>query len=268
LIRGVLALVLLAGCYSPNVKDGQFTCKTSSACPADFDCICNLCRAPGVDAGACNPGDGGQPQPDMRMNPVRTDGCSLPLPGGGSGRGSPDPGLERLAFCPAAWRVPGLISTAGRMTPCNRQPRGDGRSMTGTDCSAEDNCAPGWHLCLNETEIMMAGLTRALCDEITIGTAEDFYATGQTAGPTSPGAPPSCNVPQDRAIMGCGKYGKPVPSGCMVLTRAIIDDPMPDDGCTTINAAWACSGTGGTGGELNTVVKASGMGGGVMCCKN
>jgi hypothetical protein len=136
------------------------------------------------------------------------------------------------------------------------------------DCSAEDNCAPGWHVCRNEAEIVARGLTKAMCDAVASAPMQEFYGTGQPAGPMVPGQPPSCMVNQDRAILGCGNYGMGALVGCSVFSRCIIDMPGGGDECTTINAAWSCPNAGVTGGEANVVVKASGMGGGVMCCKD
>ena len=50
----VVAALFAAGCFSPRIADGDFTCSMFHLCPHGFSCIDGLCRS-----SAAAPGDGG-----------------------------------------------------------------------------------------------------------------------------------------------------------------------------------------------------------------
>jgi hypothetical protein len=49
-----LALILLAGCYSPSIPDGTYLCGPSAACPSSQNCnACGVCVEPGAPISGC-----------------------------------------------------------------------------------------------------------------------------------------------------------------------------------------------------------------------
>lgn len=53
---GALAFVLTLACYSPNIRQGAFTCGANRACPDNYHCAANnLCYSINVDAAAEKP---------------------------------------------------------------------------------------------------------------------------------------------------------------------------------------------------------------------
>ena len=65
--RLVLVAAVLAGCYSPGVRDCAYTCTTDTDCPDGTMCGANLCRLAGA-TGACNAGT-----PDGNAGPSTTN---------------------------------------------------------------------------------------------------------------------------------------------------------------------------------------------------
>jgi hypothetical protein len=260
-IRVAFPLLLLASCYSPGITDGQFQCK-NGLCPSGFVCICGgVCKLPGS---ACTDGGGAQDMAgDMSMvisgDMIRKnfDGCS-----NGGTRAMSDPDLPNVAACPAAFQAPGIETNT---TPCNRAPNMTGK-VGGTDCSAEDNCAAGWHVCLNETELMMRGFGNVQCAQLS--TAATFWVTRQTGGPTMPPTgPPACGNPA-RTMFGCGTYGE-APGACTILNRVLFDKPTAGDDCSTMSGgSWQCPGVDDMNPDTKVVRKPGIAGGGVLCCRD
>ncbi len=249
-MRACLAALLLVACYSPSISDQQFRC-SNNVCPSGFMCLCGVCRTPGS---SCT--DGGQPA-DMTMGKPN-DGCS-----NGGGRAPNDPGLSDVAVCPAAWTASGILSTA---TPCGRQPQPDGKKGA-TDCTAEDNCAGGWHICNTETELMTRMFTRAQCNALSI--TSDFWVTRQPGAPPMPPGPPSCGEPGPRSLFGCGGFGNGTDPSCAILAKAVLETPMPGDQCAEATMQhWFCPGVEMTMTEASEVIKPTTAGGGVICCRN
>jgi hypothetical protein len=186
---------------------------------------------------------------------------------GGGARAAQDPGLAQVAFCGAAWLVPGVTTAASRTTPCARMPMGNGRNAGGTACSAEDNCAPGWHVCNDENELAARGFDKGKCDAV--GSFDGMWVTRQAGGPPSMGAPPVCMAGGDRAVFGCGGIGLAVGAGgCQMFTRVLADPPDPGDQCSTASAGvWLCGAT-MTMGDSTMVTKTGLAKGGVICCKD
>jgi hypothetical protein len=262
-VVALAALAPLAGCYSPSIADGQFTCAQGGSCPSDFVCLCGVCRPSSFTTCA----DGGAPGGDMAASGGGDMAVSLAAPCSNGGvRAAGDPGLPRVAFCPGAWTVPGLTSTAGRATPCARQPMANGKSGSGVMCSAADNCAAGWHVCTGEGDLSGRGFTAALCSAAPAG----FWVTLQPADiPMTGGMPaPSCSLSTPHVVVGCGSLGMPL-SDCQILQKNIFDAPTTtttDECSTQTSGAFSCAGAGMSSPEIAVVTKPGLASGGVMCC--
>jgi hypothetical protein len=249
-------VILLAGCYAPTIHDGQYLCPDGS-CPSGQICSpCGICVS----------------RNDSPHGGIACPGCAL------GERSTGDPRLPNLALCAAAWTVPGVSAQApdSLATPCNREPDNDGLSVVdhATACSVEDNCAPGWHVCADETEASTRGLTRQICQGLD---SEDgnFWATRMpgiavTKDPTAA----SCAAPGTTGtvhLIGCGPlYANKNTQVCSVLARYIGEIPA-----SGANAAWDCAAhsdgawqCGSDGTEALDVVKPSAAHGGVLCCRD
>jgi hypothetical protein len=260
-MRVALFALLVAGCYSPTIKDGQFLCADGKTCPSGFVCKCGGCFLP---SSTCS--DGGLPGGDMSMGDgsmaTHDDGCS-----NGGHRAAGDPNLPDVAVCPAAWALKGLANTQGQ-TPCGRMPGPNGKNGSNVDCSAQDNCAAGWHLCATEAELQGKGFTAAMCSALT-----GFFATLQGGSvPMSggvPTGPPQCVSPMDHFVFGCGSTGM-MADLCNVIDKVLLDNPSTgqDECSSSTNGAFTCVGTNMTTPETNVVQKPMLAGGGVICCRN
>jgi len=246
------ALVASSSCYNPSIQPLQFTCTSGNGCPQGFVCSCGTCVSPG--SSACDMGGGTD-----GMMPMGSGGCSNGMRVGG------DPGLAGVAVCPAAWTVPGLTTTTARLTPCNRRPSGNGTVGT-TRCSAEDNCAPGWHVCADEAELSSKGFTKANCDRL--AQQSQLFVTRQAGGPPiAQMGPPECNGGMARAIFGCGSFGN-TPNTCAIFNKVLVDRPNDgaDDCSTASGGAFVCGGVTDLLPEITVVTKPMIGGGGVLCC--
>jgi hypothetical protein len=246
------SLLLLLACYSPAVKEGQYLCPDQKCPPGQ---VCSAC---GICVGGNEAPHGG----------VACPGCAQ------GQRSDGDPGLPHVAMCAAAWLVPGISSDSADSlaTPCGRQAGGDGTSTVDhqTGCSAEDNCAAGWHLCADETDLAARGLSRALCDALD-DQAGSFWASRQPASqPNRDPTLPTCGSGHAR-IIGCGPlYAARAPAGCSLLSRYIGElpavSPSPAWDCADhSDGSWQC---GSDGNEARQVVKPRADHGGVICCRN
>ncbi|MSP62684.1 MAG: hypothetical protein EXR72_20615 [Myxococcales bacterium] len=236
----MLAAAALSACYNPKIGDGQYSCVSGSHeadnCPAGLSCsACGVCR------------NGGKEVDDR---PACPSGCT----NNGGRRATGDPGLPRVAFCPAAWSVAGIVSGDAAVKKCGGKP-----DANGTGCTPADNCATGWHVCTGDKDALDHGLTVAACQSAPAG----MYATGHRGGLEimGPGMrAPSCNSLGGIAefVMGCGTLGTSVKS-CSILQHAM--------GAMECTGVWSC----GSGGMAlaGDLVKKSGLElGGVICCQD
>ena len=223
LIVGALA----AGCYQPEISDGQYACDVSSECPAHFHCSCGLCIAQSRPV---------EPSCDRSL----MTGCT-----NGGQRDSSDPKVPDIAFCPAAFRLPGV----GAQSSCDRKPGTDGYAADGSRrlCSALDNCAPGWHLCL-DGDLRLQQLDRVAC-----AGGDGFFLSGQSGTFSIMAMQGRCAPTGASSIFGCGGQGDS--AGCDVLGRSMRGPCVGGFDCT-----WPNPG--------NTVIRPSASGkGGVLCCR-
>lgn len=195
--------------------------------------------APAVDA---NERDAA---PDRPIDPS-TVGCS-------DGTVEDFIGSQNIAACEGAWGVPGLF--AGAATTCQRLAGNNAKSPAGVDCSSQDLCAAGWHVCNDAADVANhqgggAGPCRSL---MTNGFT--FYATAQPSN----GASTCSNVPTDvNDVFGCGDTGSKPAGGCTPL-NATIGTFTPVNGFTF--------GSDDTSRERENVRKTIGPGG-VLCCRD
>lgn len=246
--RALILAACLAGCYSPRLADGQYLCP-DKRCPDGQVCsACGVCVSAGAGAASC-------------------PGCAL------GARSMGDPGLPNLAFCPAAWTVPGLSASAApasAATPCGRNPNSNGRSLDNKiACTVEDSCAAGWHVCAGDAEAQARGLSGQICDGL--DAFANFWTTRQ------PGAFRgadiniiSCAPSGTTRLIGCGSlYGRGTRS-CAALTRhlgtAVAAPGVAAFDCSTASqGAWVC---GAPGMEAALVTKPNANRGGVLCCRD
>ncbi len=265
-MRALSIVLLAAGCYSPSLHDGQFTCERTSACPSGYQCLCHVCKKSGSAAGDCDldmsGGSDGSAHdlasaqdlstPDLR--PALLGGCSA------GARSAQDPGYAKVALCAAAWTVPGLNSS----TPCGRVVGVNGKSGN-TACSSEDNCQSGWHVCRDEADLTASGFAKSDCQGLSAASA--LWVTNQTGGPPPSPGPAQCNSTTVGSVFGCGSYGKPPDSSCHILQKVLLDPPGTGvDQCSVDSSGAFLCGT-QMAAEATTVTKpARDTGGGVICC--
>jgi hypothetical protein len=244
--------LLFAGCYAPSFIDGQYLCPDKH-CPGGQICSpCGVCMNPD----------------DPSTDGVGCPGCAL------GDRSLGDPRLAEVAFCDAAWRVPGISTdtSASLATPCDRSPGADGLSAVddATTCSVEDACASGWHVCLDEQDVVDRGMTTSDCTSVDMQTGA-FWATREAATEKND-APPICGSSGTARIIGCGSLysASLTPVTCSVLARYIGEIT----GTATVTAwdcmsksdgIWQC---GMDGKEALSVIKTTAQGGGVLCCRD
>jgi hypothetical protein len=283
-MKGLILLLLVSGCYSPQLSDRQFSC-SAGLCPDGLTCICGACQHDPTPR-SC------EAKPDMSLagdlaaaDLATLDLVSLPQdlraaadmmappPDGPPGmactngpRSAGDPGLMRIAFCPAAWLVPGINSVAAMSPACGRMPTPSGKNAAQVNCSAEDNCGPGWHVCNDEAEMTARGFNVGHCTAY--GATEGLWATRLRGGPPSMGQPPQCGTTPNRAVFGCGMIGMP-PQSCSLLQKALLDPPGGADECSNATSGvWQCPGLTMTAGEGEVVIKTNTTKGGVICCSD
>jgi hypothetical protein len=259
-------LLLLVSCYSPGISDGQFTCETSSVCPSGFECICRVCRPTGStcsdmsvpDLAAVDSAAGDFAVADLAAPPdlkTTMNACAAGM------RSPQDPGKDNVALCPAAWTVGGINPNPA--TPCNRMAGPNGMSGA-TACSIEDNCAPGWHVCLDEADVMK-GLNRTDCSNL--DNVGSLWVTRQAGGPPPSPGPPACGNGMSLSVFGCGSLTQVgnAPT-CSLFTRVLLNPPDTTDQCSTSTGGVFICGTSDV--EAHTLQKPLRAGGGVICCKD
>jgi hypothetical protein len=242
----------LIGCYSPSVKEAQYLCPDQKCPPGQICSPCGICVS----------------EKEAPRGGLACPGCAL------GARSTGDPGLPSLALCPAAWQVPGLAKddSASKSTPCGRQASGDGFSAVdhATQCSVEDNCVAGWHVCTDENDVTTRGLQRSLCEGLD-SQAGMFWATRQPASISNKDPTLAVCTSGSARIVGCGPlYSARSPQGCSVLERYIGELPAASP-----SPAWDCAGhsdgtwwCGTSGNEANEVTKVNSSHGGVLCCRD
>ena len=65
----LLPLLLLAGCYNPDLINARFRCTATADCPANQQCIAGRCESPGVDLSGGGGADSGPSPEDLRTPP-------------------------------------------------------------------------------------------------------------------------------------------------------------------------------------------------------
>jgi len=154
-----------------------------------------------------------------------------------------------IAACGGGFTVAGVTTAASPAQTCGGGAGDDGANPDGTGCAVADFCAPGWHVCDTDADVMLSSATG--CD----GAATDpnlFYATRQS-GPGSGRCGSGTND-----VFGCGTFGgTPLASSCAPLNRYLSTSDL--------TGAW--NATGG-GSEATTVTKNGAAGGGVLCCRD
>jgi hypothetical protein len=153
-----------------------------------------------------------------------------------------------IAACAGGFTVPGMVVN---IPYCERQGGDDGPVPTGTECSVEDMCSEGWHVCLDRLEVMDAGI--ADCSAEAWGGS--FFATRQSGMGAN-----TCNPAGVNDVFGCGDVGYTNINGCAPLNRSSANV------CVELPAPWAC-GVSITQ-EAEFIVKGGPEFGGVLCCRN
>jgi hypothetical protein len=167
-----------------------------------------------------------------------------------------------IAGCAGAWSVPGLISERSMAPGCARAAGNDGSNPTGIECTVEDMCADGWHVCGGASELTVKGVS---CQDAGIVpmTAQGgamFFATRQRGTPPtgcSPGATTGSNN-----LHGCGNFGRVEDPGC----APPLDRQIENTACTA-NPPWSCSDPVSIMTEAMVVTKSAAAAGGVLCCR-
>jgi len=225
------ALAALSACYSPTIEDGQYTCIDDNGCPEGFRCDCKLCIRLSSPSQIC------------------FDGPCTASPS--NSRAPVDPGLDEIAFCQAAWTLPGVKNPPS----CEYVPGQSGNKISDTKvpCSIADNCAPGWHVCNDDAEVAAKGLPSDKCSGM--NSTNGFYVTRQAVKLMS--NPVSCNDPGDTAVIGCSSPLSSMPStDCSVLGYALSGCGFNSFNCTP-------------GAVASTLTRGNAMAsGGVLCCKD
>jgi len=176
-----------------------------------------------------------------------------------------------IAACAGGFQVMGLSHVSA--PTCARGAGNDGTNPDGVGCSATDLCAPGWHVCLSESDV--AAHSPDGCMGASDAAPSSFFATRQTGpgcGVCATGTDPGCGPNDCRAgcaqtdqttndIFGCGSLGdRPDAASCGVLDR------FSNNLCSALAAPWRCDADPAGLRESDFVVKPGSDHGGVLCC--
>jgi hypothetical protein len=157
-----------------------------------------------------------------------------------------------IAACAGGWTVPGVVVN---VTNCDREGGDDGLNAAGTECSVEDLCSEGWHVCLDKVEVMDDGVANCNDDTISWG-GNSFYATRQSGGGSN-----NCDPMGLNDVFGCGDVGHTMINNCAPLNRGsanlCVDLPAPPWECGVSNTM-----------EAQFIVKGGPEFGGVLCCRD
>lgn len=177
-----------------------------------------------------------------------------------------------IAACAGGFQVAGVTTDAPPR--CERHGGDDGTNPTGVDCSVEDLCAAGWHVCVGPAEV--AARSRDGCAGA--HDAEGAFFATRTSGPgcgvCATGSATDCGGNDCRAdcamsaqttndLFGCGTIGAvPEATTCGVLDR------FSHDQCAMLPAPWTCTDEGSGTHEASVVTKPGPEAGGVLCCRD
>jgi len=207
-----------------------------------------------------NGGESGDPRDggETSDKPPTAIGCA-----DGTREAFADPArFPAIAGCAGGWSVPGLL-TEGSLAPgCARAAGNDGRNATGIDCTVEDLCADGWHVCRGASELTQMGVT---CQDsgIAPGTAGGgamFFATRQR-GTAPTGCSPEATMGSNN-LHGCGNFGRIEDPGC----APPLDRQIENTACAT-NPPWSCTDPTSIMTEAMVATKSGPARGGVLCCR-
>ncbi len=155
-----------------------------------------------------------------------------------------------IAGCAGGWTVPGVVVN---VTNCDREGGDDGLNPAGTECSVEDLCSEGFHVCQDRQEVMDDGV--ADCNDETIAWGGSFYATRQSGEGNNDCDPMGLND-----VFGCGDVGHTMINNCAPLNRGSANL------CVDLPAPWEC-GVSNTM-EANFIIKSGPEFGGALCCRD
>ena len=166
-------------------------------------------------------------------------------------------GAPHIAACDGLWDKRGLIAPV--LSTCLRQAGNDGPNPRGTDCSAGDLCATGWHVCSDHTDVIRSHPTTdglGPCELSNVTDGGLFYATAQASESGTQcimGEPADGGPTND--VIGCGD----LLTGAATATCAPLNALLSTE---HLVSGWAVS---GNSTERATVQHLVGMGG-VLCC--
>lgn len=188
-----------------------------------------------------------------------------------------------IAGCSGAWRVAGMSLDSGARMPERCEDHGGDDAAQTTDgvwfgktlnCGVEDLCTTGWHVCMNEQDVIDRLPAPSACGVTPVGNginASDtvmFFATrqsgqgyGQCTQIDTDGDGRKESIGADD-VFGCGNLGSASdPATCKALSRTAAN------GCAGVGEPWSCgNGAVGVPNELLIITKTRNQRGGVMCC--
>ena len=206
----------------------------------------------GGDSGA--PGDGG----DASDMPPTAIGCA-----DGTREAFADQArFPAIAGCAGGWSVPGLLTERSMAPGCARAAGNDGSNATGIDCTIEDLCADGWHVCRGASELTLMGVA---CRDsgiapATAGGGAMFFATRQR-GTAPTGCSPEATMGSNN-LHGCGNFGRVEDPGC----APPLDRQIENTVCAA-NPPWSCNDPTSIMTEAMVATKPGSAAGGVLCCR-
>jgi hypothetical protein len=173
-----------------------------------------------------------------------------------------DARFPSIAGCAGAWSIPGLLSERSMAPGCARTAGNDGSNLTGSDCTVEDLCADGWHVCRGASELTLLGVT---CQDAGIppanaGDGAIFFATRQR-GTAPTGCSPDATIGSNN-LHGCGNFGRVEDPGC----APPLDRQIESTVCAA-NPPWSCSDPASIMTEATVATKSGVAAGGVLCCR-
>ena len=218
---------------------------------------------------------------DCAQETSDSDCVPNPCPSGNCGPGCADGTREgytdaelypAIAACSGGWSVPGVFQEY--FAQCDREAGNDSTNPEGTDCTASDLCAPGWHVCRTAREINTFSGGDG-CTPVTL--ANSFFVSGQSgngcgycsvssdpndAGCTGGSCLSMCYPTSIQAndIFGCGTIGITPAANCAPLNR------FGNNLCSSLPSPWTCSAGSNSFDESMWVTKGSSESGGVLCC--
>ncbi len=152
--------------------------------------------------------------------------------------------------------------TASMALGCARAAGNDGSNRAGTNCTVEDLCADGWHVCRGASELTLhvesPVATRGIGPAAGGGSAM-FFATRQRGTPPT-GCSPDATTGSNN-LHGCGNFGRaedPVARPARSSDRKHV--------CAA-NPPWSCTDPASIMTEAMVTTKSGFAAGGVLCCR-